>query len=66
MKKTSKKKFSIAISYEEHKEGAEKTFQTEVLPLLEKERNLKRKYNLNKQPELTPTQKALLNCHNPI
>ena len=62
-----KKNFTTAISNEEHLARVKETFATEVLPFLEENRKAYNKHVQEKTPlTLTPTQKASLQCQNPV
>jgi hypothetical protein len=62
-----KKNFSTAISNEEHVVRVKETYNKEVLPFLEENRKAYNKHVQAKTPlTLTPTQKASLQCQNPV
>jgi hypothetical protein len=62
-----KKQVIPTISNEEHFAGVKNTYETEVLPFLEENRKAWQEYKQGKKPlNLTSTQKATLQCQNPI
>jgi hypothetical protein len=67
MRNKSNKKFTVGISYSKHLIKAKNTFQKIVLPQLETKTESDTSIVFKQQSlNLTPAQKALLNCQSPI